>query len=201
MNFGNQEINQLLLTVFTRNLRYIHVYYACTCNCMFIIIHFQTDDRSIQELCKLPPIRNSPRIIEISDMKETSYHNVCEQTVFCKTFSYSESLFLFCSVLYEYPKKVNNVLCFLQDHVLNFPDCSSRPTNFVTVVTDIKKNIIQYIIVLCGSVYFHLILINIILIVQLYLITCIILFFLFYSLKLKKEFTEFEGLVIGMHVI
>ena len=91
------------------------------------------------------PIRNSPRIARIYEGCINEYYIICEQEVLCTTSSFCDALFLLFASYYtfnlEYPKQVQNILFFLQDHVLSFPDNLSRPINYVTVVTDVKKHL------------------------------------------------------------
>ena len=39
----------------------------------------------------------------------------------------------------EYPKPVKNVMLFLQDYVLSFPDGQRRPATYLATASDIKK--------------------------------------------------------------
>ena len=104
--------------------------------------------RVADELCLLPPVRNSPRIIEVLEAEGTTTYNiVCEQKVFCKTNIFHDALY-FCFAVYymcnlEYPKPVYNLLCFFQDCILKYLDSLFRATNYVAIVTDINRYVSQ----------------------------------------------------------
>jgi hypothetical protein len=112
----------------------------------YLYEEFEENNHPVQELCKLAPPRNSPRIIKIPDTDGVaSYHIICEQTELCHCYSFPEALFLCFATYYlfnlDYPKQVVNVLMFLQDYILNYPDSNPRPAKYIAVTTDINSNV------------------------------------------------------------
>ena len=66
-----------------------------------------------------------------------------EQDVLCQVPSVQLALFITFSAYYvfhlEYPKQLKNVMYFLQDFVLAYPDFLRRPANYLATASDIKK--------------------------------------------------------------
>lgn len=97
-----------------------------------------------QDIASQPPYRNAPRIAAfMSGDEEFQYILIVEQRVICKTAAFSNALFIMFSLYYifhlEYPKSVKNVMFFLQDYVLGYPDSLKRPGVYLAKASDIKK--------------------------------------------------------------
>ncbi len=67
-----------------------------------------------------------------------------EQKMLCQVPSFQFSLFIMFSACYafhlEYPRAVKNVMFFLQDYVLAYPDSMHRPATYIVTASDIKKH-------------------------------------------------------------
>ena len=95
------------------------------------------------EAAKELPLRNSPRIAAFLGDETRQYFIIVEQTVLCQVPSFQFALFLFFSAYYvfhlEYPKSIKNIMFFLQDYVLAFPDSLNRPGTYLATASDINK--------------------------------------------------------------
>ena len=119
---------------------------ACNCICFYCILH--TLYNSILQLSSTPEQASkedytAPRIAAFVEEEHTQYYVIVEGNVLCEVPSLQLALFVMFSAYYifhlEYPKVIKNVLYFLQDYVLAFPDSSSRPSVYLATASDIKK--------------------------------------------------------------
>lgn len=98
----------------------------------------------VEEACAKPPLRNSPRVAAFVGDASTQYFVICEQKVLCKVSSLKIALFITFSAYYvfnlDYPKAAKYAYFFFQDYVLGYPDSFKRPSPYITVVSDIKRN-------------------------------------------------------------
>lgn len=96
-----------------------------------------------EHVCKEPPCRNSPRIAAFLGEESQQYFVLLEQKVLCQLPSLQFAVFIMFSAYYafhlDYPKPVKNVMLFLQDYVLSFPDGGRRPATYLATAADIKK--------------------------------------------------------------
>lgn len=87
--------------------------------------------------------RNSPRIAAFVGEESIQYFILVEKNILCQVPSLQFALFLAFSAYYafhlEYPKPIKNVMYFLQDYVLSFPDSLRRPATYLATASDIKK--------------------------------------------------------------
>ena len=95
---------------------------------------------SREEIYLKAPKRNSPRIGAFkSSSQYFIYCAVCELPNIRSALFY-----LFCAYYVfdlEYPKQAQNVFYFLQDYILSYPDSSKRPSTYLAIVSDIKRNL------------------------------------------------------------
>ncbi len=67
-----------------------------------------------------------------------------EQKVLCQVPSFQFALFILFSAYYafhlQYPRSIKNVMFFLQDYVLAYPDSMHRPATYLATASDIKKH-------------------------------------------------------------
>ena len=84
-----------------------------------------------------------PRIAAFVGEEHTQYFVIIEHSILCEVPSIQLAIFVMFSFYYifhlEYPKHIRNVLYFLQDYVLNFPDSGPRPSVYLAVASDINK--------------------------------------------------------------
>ena len=104
---------------------------------------------SMEEAYRKPPLRNSPRIAEFKNIAVLSkFYIVCEQFTLCEAPSLQSALFYMFSAYYifnlEYPKQASNVFYFLQDYILSYPDSLKRPSTYLAVASDIKRNLCNW---------------------------------------------------------
>lgn len=99
----------------------------------------------MDEVYRKAPLRNSPRIAMFKNDARAQYFIVCEQFTLCELSNLKTALFYMFSAYYifnlEYPKPAQNVFYFLQDYVLSFPDSLKRPSTYLAVLSDIKRNL------------------------------------------------------------
>ena len=73
------------------------------------------------------------------------YFIFIEGNVLCKVSKFPDALFLMFSAFYifylEYPTPVKNVMFFLQDYIYMYPDSSNRNATYLSVASDIKRNL------------------------------------------------------------
>ena len=74
-----------------------------------------------EHACRQASTRNSPRIVAFIGEETKQYFVLVEQDVLCQVPSVQ--LTLQCILHLEYPKQLKNVMYFLQDCVLAYPDC------------------------------------------------------------------------------
>ena len=102
---------------------------------------------SMEEAYRKPPLRNSPRIAMFKNEagSNSQFFITCEQITLCQVQNFRSALFYMFSCYYifnlEYPKPAQNVFFFLQDYILSFPDSLKRPSTYLAVVSDIKRNL------------------------------------------------------------
>ena len=86
---------------------------------------------------------NAPQIAAFVGDETVQYFVIIEQRVLCQVATFQHALFIAFSAFYvfhlEYPKAIRNVMFFLQDYVLQFPDSMRRPATYLAAASDIKK--------------------------------------------------------------
>ena len=100
----------------------------------------------MQEVYRKPPTRNSPRIAAFkNEAGNLQFFIICEQLTLCEAPNLKSTLFYVFACYYvfnlEYPKPAQNLFFFLQDYILSFPDSFKRPSTYLAVASDIKRNI------------------------------------------------------------
>lgn len=100
----------------------------------------------MEAIYRKAPLRNSPRVAElVNDAGTSQFFIVCEQFTLCEAPNLRAALFYMFSSYYvfnlEYPKPAHNVFCYLQDYILSFPDSLKRPSSYLAVLSDIKRNL------------------------------------------------------------
>lgn len=93
-----------------------------------------------------PPVRNSPRIAVFRRTTGSpQYFILCEQRTLCDVPDLKAALFYMFSSYYifnlEYPKVALSFFYFLQDYVLSYPDSLKRPSTYLAILSDIKRNL------------------------------------------------------------
>ena len=85
----------------------------------------------------------SPRIAAFVGEEAIQYFIIIERSVLCQVPSFQFALYLTFSSYYvfhlEYPKAIKNVMFFLQDYILSYPDSLRRPATYLATASDIKK--------------------------------------------------------------
>ena len=103
---------------------------------------FQITDTP-EHASKEAPARNSPRIAAFVGEENKQYFILVEQKILCQVPSIQFALFIVFSAYYvihlEYPKQLKNVMFFLQDYVLSYPDSLRRPATYQATASDLKK--------------------------------------------------------------
>ena len=71
------------------------------------------------------------------------YFLFAEGMILNKIATFCDAMFLLFSSYYmEYPKPIKNILWFMQDHLVLYPnDCTHRSALYLSVTTDIKRHI------------------------------------------------------------
>ena len=98
----------------------------------------------MDDICKEPPIRNSPRIAAVvGESTAAQYFVIVEQSVLCELPSFQAALYIMFSAYYvfnlAYPRQSKNTLQFLQDFVLGSPDSFKRTATYLAVSSDINR--------------------------------------------------------------
>ena len=97
----------------------------------------------IEEICHKASKITQPRIVALKGEENTQYFISCECHVLCKVSSLKLAIFTAFSSYYifnlKYPPSVKNLLCFLQDYMLEHPDSTKKSATYLAVVSDIKR--------------------------------------------------------------
>ena len=108
-------------------------------------IYCTQNTSSPEALARLPPARNSPRIIAVIAEESRQYFIVIEQAVLCQVPTFFQALYiLFCSYYafhLHYPPQVQSVFFFLQDYILMYPDSVNRSGSYLAIATDINRHV------------------------------------------------------------
>jgi hypothetical protein len=96
---------------------------------------------SIEVVCATSMI--TPNVAAYKEMKQ--YFVICEKMVICELSKFEEALFFMFASYYvfhlQYPALFKQVLFFLQDYVFCHPDSVGRPSSYMAISTDIKRNL------------------------------------------------------------
>lgn len=98
----------------------------------------------MDDICKEPPARSSPRIAAlVGESTSVQYFVVVEQSVLCELPSFKMALYIMFCAYYvfnlAYPRQSKNTLQFLQDFVLGSPDTLKRTATYLAVSSDINR--------------------------------------------------------------
>ena len=87
----------------------------------------------------------APQISAFTDESNAQYCVFVEGNVLCKATRFTEALFVMFALYYifnlKYPSQVKNVLFFIQDYILGYPDSCGRSATYLATVSDIKSNL------------------------------------------------------------
>ena len=90
----------------------------------------------------------SDRIAAFVGEESIQYFVLVEKTVLCQVPSLQLAMFLAFSAYYayhlEYPKPIKNVMFFLQDYVLSYPDSLRRPATYLATASDINTLVLPH---------------------------------------------------------
>ena len=100
---------------------------------------------SVEDAIKTNPVRNAPRVAAMISESNKQYFVLMEQTVLCEVQSLPSTFYWLWLLYYvynlEYPTKASNIFFFFQDYLLGYPDSLKRPSSYIAVVSDIKKDL------------------------------------------------------------
>ena len=99
------------------------------------------------EQVSMKTTNSTPQIGAFIGDETVQYFIIVEHNVLCQVPSFQHALFVAFSAFYifhlEYPKALKNVMLFLQDYVLAFPDSMRRPSTYLAAAADIKRLTIE----------------------------------------------------------
>ena len=95
----------------------------------------------------MDPLKNTPWVAELYDenSSELSYFLFVEQEVLFCVSSFSKAIFLWFATFYvfnlHYEKSTREVPLFFQEYVFGHPDPCKKTSTYLSVSTDIQRNI------------------------------------------------------------
>ena len=117
----------------------MYTFVSSVTNLSFI---FQLTERP-EDVLTTSPVRSAPRIAAFTGEEAVQYFVLVEQAILCQVPTFQFALFISFSSYYvfhlEYPRQIKNMLFFIQDYVLGYPDSYKRPGTYLAIASDIKK--------------------------------------------------------------
>ncbi len=100
---------------------------------------------SVDDAITSTPKRNAPRVAAMVGEQTRQYFVLIEQNVLCEVNTLPQALFVAfgCYYVYnlEYPSKAANIFFFFQDYLLGIPETGKRPSSYIAVLSDVKKQL------------------------------------------------------------